>query len=49
VARFAELGIPAVNFAPGDPMLAHTNDERVPVSQLRQCRDALHTWLASRH
>ncbi|WP_402464636.1 succinyl-diaminopimelate desuccinylase [Isoptericola aurantiacus] len=45
VARFAELGIPAVNFAPGDPMLAHADDERVPVAELAVCRDALRSWL----
>ncbi|GAA1972628.1 succinyl-diaminopimelate desuccinylase [Isoptericola halotolerans] len=45
VARFAELGIPAVNFAPGDPSLAHADDERVPVRELAVCRDALRTWL----
>ncbi|PRZ07745.1 succinyldiaminopimelate desuccinylase [Isoptericola sp. CG 20/1183] len=45
VARFAELGIPAVNFAPGDPSLAHADDERVPVRELAMCRDALRTWL----
>jgi succinyl-diaminopimelate desuccinylase len=45
VARFAELGIPAVNFAPGDPLLAHADDERVPVRELALCRDALRSWL----
>ena len=38
--------MPAVNFGPGDPMLAHADDERVPVDQIRVCADALRAWLA---
>ena len=45
VARFAALGTPAVNFGPGDPLLAHADDERCPVSDIRACAAALRAWL----
>ncbi|AGL19376.1 succinyl-diaminopimelate desuccinylase [Actinoplanes sp. N902-109] len=46
VARFAELGIPAVNYAPGDPLLAHTDEEYVPVAEIRECERVLQAWLS---
>jgi succinyl-diaminopimelate desuccinylase len=45
VARFTGLGIPAVNYGPGDPMLAHKQEEFVPIDQLRLCEATLRTWL----
>lgn len=45
VARFAEIGVPAVNFGPGDPSLAHAVDERVPEADLRACEATLRGWL----
>jgi succinyl-diaminopimelate desuccinylase len=48
VARFAALGIPAVNYGPGDPLLAHADDERVPVEQIERCEQGLRAWLSAR-
>ena len=48
VARFTGLGVPAVNYGPGDPMLAHKQEEFVPIEQLRSCEDTLRTWLGGR-
>lgn len=47
VARFSALGIPAVNFGPGDPNKAHADDENVPVSQIYACETALAKWLSA--
>jgi succinyl-diaminopimelate desuccinylase len=35
-----------VNFGPGDPHLAHRQDEFVPVDQVRTVEQQLRTWLA---
>ena len=47
VARFSALGVPAVNFGPGDPMLAHKQEEYVPVEQVHRCESVLRTWLTA--
>jgi succinyl-diaminopimelate desuccinylase len=46
VARFAAFGIPAVNYGPGDPQLAHTREEHVRVDRLQPAEDALIAYLS---
>ncbi|MBA3781375.1 MAG: succinyl-diaminopimelate desuccinylase [Nocardioides sp.] len=45
VARFSSLGVPAVNFGPGDPMFAHKQDEHVPTAHIVRCEEQLRAWL----
>ena len=46
VARFSALGVPAVNYGPGDPLKAHADDERVLLSQITDCENGLRRWLS---
>jgi succinyl-diaminopimelate desuccinylase len=45
VARFDALGVPAVNYGPGDPQLAHTRDEHVELTQIERCEQVMLGWL----
>jgi len=45
VARFAELGVPALNFGPGDPNLAHKPEEYVEVGRITEAEAALVRFL----
>lgn len=45
VSRFSRLGIPAVNLGPGNPNLAHSASEHVPVSQIHRTADLITQWL----
>ena len=45
VSRFAALGIPALNYGPGDPNLAHTREEHVHTDQITACTEVLRRYL----
>jgi succinyl-diaminopimelate desuccinylase len=45
VARFAGLGIPAVNYGPGEPEVAHTAGEYVELPKIADCEARMRAWL----
>ncbi|WP_049569295.1 succinyl-diaminopimelate desuccinylase [Streptomyces sp. SBT349] len=47
VSRFSALGVPAVNYGPGDPDLAHKRDERVATGTVLHCEERLRAWLTA--
>ncbi|TDD95643.1 succinyl-diaminopimelate desuccinylase [Actinomadura rubrisoli] len=47
VARFSELGVPAVNYGPGEPTLAHTKGEYVELPLIADCERRMRAWLTA--
>ncbi|MFD4667257.1 succinyl-diaminopimelate desuccinylase [Streptomyces halstedii] len=47
VSRFGSLGVPAVNYGPGDPLFAHKRDEHVRTERITHCEERLRSWLTS--
>ena len=45
VARFTSEGIPAINFGPGDPELAHKANENVPLTDIEDCYELIKKYL----
>ncbi|WP_167195613.1 succinyl-diaminopimelate desuccinylase [Brevibacterium pigmentatum] len=48
VSRFSALGVPAVNFGPGNPLYAHKADEHVRVTEVEQATATLRSYLQGR-
>ena len=47
VSRFSALGVPAVNYGPGNPHLAHRRDERVDPAKILTGEERLRSWLTA--
>ncbi|MFJ8471786.1 succinyl-diaminopimelate desuccinylase [Kitasatospora sp. NPDC094011] len=47
VARFSALGVPAVNYGPGDPNLAHKREEHCSLTAIAETEECLRAWLTS--
>ena len=47
VARFSALGVPAVNYGPGDPNVAHQREEYCDIAPIFECEQKMRAWLTS--
>lgn len=47
VSKFTQLGVPAVNYGPGDPLFAHKADEHVRIDEIVDVYERMVTWLTA--
>ena len=47
VARFSALGVPAVNYGPGDPSVAHQREEYCDIAPILECEQKMRAWLGA--
>jgi succinyl-diaminopimelate desuccinylase len=45
VSRFSALGVPAVNYGPGDPSVAHQREEYCDIAPIHECEQKMRAWL----
>ena len=46
VARFSAIGVPAVNYGPGDPNVAHQREEYCDIAPILECEEKMRAWLS---
>ncbi len=47
VSRFSALGVPAVNYGPGDPGVAHQREEYCDIAPIFECEQKMRAWLGA--
>jgi succinyl-diaminopimelate desuccinylase len=45
VSRFSALGVPAVNYGPGEPNVAHQREEYCDIAPILECEERMRAWL----
>jgi succinyl-diaminopimelate desuccinylase len=47
VSRFSALGVPAVNYGPGEPNVAHQREEYCDIAPILECEQRMRAWLGA--